>query len=306
MTSTFECKATDPIGIFQEFLRIPTVSQTGASSGSYQAAADWLVSRCRDAGLDTQVLCFVPGKPLVLATWRGQDSKLSSILLNSHYDVVPVMQEHWTYPAFGATRTPNGRIYSRGTQDMKCVCIQYLLAIQALKTAGHIPLRDVHLLYVPDEETGGVDGMRPFLESATFRALNLGVAMDEGLANPDNAYSVFYGERTPWFFYVTAAGPTGHGSRFVQDTAVSKLLKVANSAMQFRESQEKTLGHTGGCSHAQAKKLGDVTTLNLTVLSAGVSADGGQTYAMNVIPTEAKAGTQDHVTRNNPRTILSR
>jgi aminoacylase len=36
-------------------------------------------------------------------------------------------------------------------------------------------------------------------------------------------------------------------------------------------------------------KLGDVTTLNLTVLKAGVTADG-KTYNYNVIPTEAEAG----------------
>lgn len=35
---------------------------------------------------------------------------------------------------------------------------------------------------------------------------------------------------------------------------------------------------------------GDVTTLNLTVLKAGVSVDGGDTYAFNVIPNQAEAG----------------
>jgi len=40
----------------------------------------------------------------------------------------------------------------------------------------------------------------------------------------------------------------------------------------------------------QARKLGDVTTLNVTMLNAGVSCDGGKTYALNVIPTDAEAG----------------
>lgn len=30
----------------------------------------------------------MPGKPIVLATWKGQDPSLPSVLLNSHYDVV--------------------------------------------------------------------------------------------------------------------------------------------------------------------------------------------------------------------------
>jgi aminoacylase len=38
------------------------------------------------------------------------------------------------------------------------------------------------------------------------------------------------------------------------------------------------------------RKLGDVTTINLTMLKSGVSVDGGKTYALNVIPNEAVAG----------------
>lgn len=41
---------------------------------------------------------------------------------------------------------------------------------------------------------------------------------------------------------------------------------------------------TGGCKHSQAKKLGDVTTLNLTMLKAGVTGDGGETWNLNCIP----------------------
>ena len=45
------------------------------------------------------------------------------ILLNSHYDVVPVANEHWTVPPFDAVMEGD-RIYGRGSQDMKCVCAQ--------------------------------------------------------------------------------------------------------------------------------------------------------------------------------------
>ncbi len=33
-----------------------------------------------------------------------------------------------------------------------------------------------------------------------------------------------------------------------------------------------------------------MTSLNLTVLKAGVSGDGGNTFAFNVVPAEAEAG----------------
>ena len=73
-------------------------------------------------------------------------------------------------------------------------------------------------------------------------------------------------------------------SSFLSDTAVAKLLKFCNSALDFRQQQETELGYQGGCAHAQAKKLGDVTTVNLTMLEAGVSLDGGKTFSLNVIP----------------------
>lgn len=66
---------------------------------------------------------------------------------------------------------------------------------------------------------------------------------------------------------------------------------MANRAQQFREIQRNLLhgkcSHSNGCSHAVARKtLGDVTTVNLTVLkSAG--CDSG---AYNVIPTTMEAG----------------
>jgi len=237
----------------------------------------------------------------VLATWKGSDPTLPAILLNSHYDVVPAMLDKWNVDPWAAIRTKEGRIYGRGTQDMKCVCVQYLLAIEKLVKRSFVPTRTVHLSYVPDEEIGGKDGMNLLINHSAFKRWNIALALDEGLANPDDAYTVFYGERTPWWVLVEATGPTGHASRFIDNTAVSKLIKISNQGLQFRQEQQTALQYNGeGCAHAQAKKLGDVTTLNLTVLRAGVTCDEGKTFAMNVIPTEAMAGFDIRISPNLP------
>jgi len=186
-------------------------------------------------------------------------------------------------------------VYARGAQDMRCVCIQYLEAIRRLRKSpgGWTPLRTLHLTFVPDEEIGGAEGMGEFLKTKEFENLRpIALALDEGLANDRDVFTVFYGERTPWWLLIRAEGPTGHGSRFIQDTAVEKLMGVVNKALAFRREQEESLGYDShaGCKHSQAKKLGDVTTLNVTMLKGGVSTDGGKTYALNVIPTEMEAG----------------
>ncbi|KAF0703277.1 hypothetical protein DYB26_007836 [Aphanomyces astaci] len=279
---------------FQELLRIPTVSGHGPE-GAYQDCAAWLIAYMQELGFLEDIHEFSPveGKPIVVATWKGKDASLPSILLNSHYDVVPVMEQFWNYEPFGGELLENGMIVGRGAQDMKCVCVQYLEALRLLHSTGFVPARNIHLSYVPDEEIGGSDGMGKFLKSNQYQAmLPIALALDEGLANPTNKFTVFYGERTPWWLYVKAEGPTGHGSRFIKDTATIKLIDICNKALKFRDDQENLLGASCGCKHGEMKKnkLGDVTTVNLTVLRSGVTTDGGRTFALNVIPTDAMAG----------------
>ena len=60
------------------------------------------------------------------------------------------------------------------------------------------------------------------------------------------------------------------------------------NAFGFLEQEAKFEGH--GCDHAVAHKLGDLITLNCTMLNAGVTSDHGKTYALNVIPSTAEAG----------------
>jgi hypothetical protein len=51
--------------------------------------------------------------------------------------------------------------------------------------------------------------------------------------------------------------------RFIADTAVEKLMGVAQRALAFRAEQEKRLGHNGGCKHSTALKLGGLGASNL-------------------------------------------
>ena len=128
------------------------------------------------------------------------------------------------------------------------------------------------------------------LNSEKWATMNVGCAMDEGLAHTEkDKFTIFYGERTPWWLCVECKGPTGHGSRFIKGTATNTLTRFLGIAQAYRRDQELALGGWG-CGHAKCKKLGDVTTINCTMIQAGVSPDGGKNFAYNVIPTEARAG----------------
>lgn len=131
-------------------------------------------------------------------TWKGTEPSLPSIVLNSHMDVVPVFEDKWTHPPFSADIDSEGRIFARGSQDMKCVGVQYLAAIRALKKEGVTLRRTIHVVFVPDEETGGVAGMKVFVHADEFKALNVGFSLDEGLASVNEVFPVYYAERSIW------------------------------------------------------------------------------------------------------------
>uniref|UniRef100_A0A8C4XJ67 Peptidase M20 dimerisation domain-containing protein n=1 Tax=Falco tinnunculus TaxID=100819 RepID=A0A8C4XJ67_FALTI len=229
----------DPsVTLFREYLRIDTVHP----KPDYDAAVQFLERVGTDLGLACQKVEVCQGRVVLILTWQGTKPHLRSILLNSHTDVVPVFEEHWTYPPFEAVKDLQGNIYARGAQDMKCVSIQYLEAIRRLKAEGKCFARTIHLTFVPDEEVGGHKGMEMFVQRPEFRALNVGFALDEGLASPSDTYSVFYGEKSPW-------------------------------------CKDKSEVH--GLKSDSSLTLGDVTSLNLTMLEGGVS--------FNVVPSEMAA-----------------
>jgi acetylornithine deacetylase/succinyl-diaminopimelate desuccinylase-like protein len=112
------------VEFFKKLLRIPSTSHEGPTSGTYTACVNLLKAEAEARGMTTRVVEPVAGRPILVATVEGTDPSLPSVLLNSHYDVVPVMREHWTMADPWAAEEVDGEILGRGTQDMKCVVIQ--------------------------------------------------------------------------------------------------------------------------------------------------------------------------------------
>ncbi|XP_052193064.1 uncharacterized protein LOC127801733 [Diospyros lotus] len=269
---------------FQQYLQI----NTAHPSPNYHEAADFILSQAKSLSLESQTLEFVKGKPVLVLKWPGKNPGLPSILLNSHTDVVPAEHHKWSHPPFDA-RVHDGRIYARGSQDMKCVGLQYLEAIRNLKSSGFQPLRTVYLSFVPDEEIGGHDGAKKLADSDAFRDMNVGIVLDEGLASPDDYYRLFYGERCPWWMVIKAAGAPGHGAKLYDNTAMENLLKSIESVRRFRASQFDLV-------KSGLKAEGEVISVNMVFLKAGTPSPTG--FVMNLQPSEAEAGFDIRVPPN--------
>ncbi|XP_041565455.1 aminoacylase-1A-like isoform X1 [Drosophila elegans] len=270
------------IQYFREYLRIPSVHP----NPNYEPCVEFLKRQAED--LDLPIKVYYPlneQNPVVVLTWEGLENELPSILLNSHMDVVPVFPENWTHSPFAADIDEDGRIFARGSQDMKCVGMQYLAAIRALKKSGSRFKRTIHISFVPDEEVGGRKGMYPFVTSEDFKSLNIGFSLDEGIASPTSVFPVFYAERTvkrKWKgnlwqalmnlsifpgVILKISGSAGHGLLLMPNTAGEKLSYITDKMMQFRAGQVKRLKDN------PELQVGDVTTINLTTVDGGVQSN---------------------------------
>ena len=112
-----------------------------------------------------------------------------SILLCSHYDVVPVLNYDpsapdaplpgWDYPPFSGA-VADGRIYGRGTLDMKGMLFSILEATDSLLAEGFRPERDVWIALGFDEETGGTQGALKIARYFEEQGIAFDAVYDEG------------------------------------------------------------------------------------------------------------------------------
>ncbi|KAL2641869.1 hypothetical protein R1flu_009456 [Riccia fluitans] len=204
-------------------------------------------------------------KPVLIITWRGLNSSLPSILLNSHMDVVGADASAWTHHPFLAFMEKNGDIYGRGAQDGKVSGMMYLEAIRNLIERGFVPTRNVHVIFTPDKELGGEEGFKAFAASQHFRDLNVGVALDGGLVSSKDFFIPFNGERAAWWLKIMASRSPTHGVHMLNNGSLENLFRSINKIMEYRQTLLDKI--TAGADPA------DVTSISPTYLSAGSSAD---------------------------------
>jgi len=123
------------------------------SRGSNLPLIDLVADHASALGLRPHVLPTASGDKanLVVTVPAVDGSTAGGVLLSGHTDVVPVDGQPWTSDPFTLTER-DGRLYGRGTADMKGFDAVVLAALPAFVAT---PLREpVHLALTRDEEIG--------------------------------------------------------------------------------------------------------------------------------------------------------
>ncbi|MDQ3606204.1 MAG: dipeptidase [Gemmatimonadota bacterium] len=144
-----------------EFLRIPSVSAKSEHRGDMHRAANWLVERMLEAGLEIAELIPTAGHPIVIGEWRGAPGA-PTLLVYGHYDVQPPEPlDEWESPPFEPA-VRDGKLYARGSVDDKGQVYLHLKAVEAhIGAAGTLPVNVVFV--VEGEEEVGSPHLEEFL-----------------------------------------------------------------------------------------------------------------------------------------------
>lgn len=141
----------DLLEILARLVRFDTRNPPG---GNELEAQNWIGARLEQMGLEVDLFDVYPGRPDVVGILRGTGEG-RSIILNGHIDVCPVRSsEDWSHDPF-APVIEAGRMYGRGTSDMKGALAGFLCVLECILRRGYRPRGDIIFQSVVDEEIGG-------------------------------------------------------------------------------------------------------------------------------------------------------
>jgi len=241
--SRIESKREELISFTQDLVRIPTINPPGKD---YIKCAELLGNRMAKSGfsLTYERAINSPGdsdrypRHNVIARIEGQHSG-PCIHFNGHLDVV-VPGRGWTVDPFEGL-VQDGKIYGRGTCDMKGGLSAAVIAVEAILEENiHFP-GAIEISGTVDEETGGYGGVAFLAEKGFFSKPRVDHVI---IPEPLNVDRVCLGHRGAWWAEVETFGRIAHGSMpFFGDSAIrhmSAFLELLESRLFPALDKKKT------------------------------------------------------------------
>lgn len=143
-----------------ELVAIPSVADARQyPPEECRRAAEWVAAAFTDAGLADVHLAETPDGSYAVIGHRPAPPGAPTVLLYSHYDVQPPLDDAaWVSPAFELTER-DGRWYGRGAADCKGNIVMHLTALRALGDDLPVGLK----LVIEGSEEQGTGGLEQYL-----------------------------------------------------------------------------------------------------------------------------------------------
>lgn len=200
VVAAVDAQQADLLDLCSRLIQINSVNPPGDSTEITQFIQGYL----EDAGLRVDIHESAPLQYNLVSKYGNEAGK--KLIYCGHTDVVPVGNlENWDFDPFSG-EIKDGFLLGRGASDMKAGLGGLLFATTLMKQMGIDLPGEVILAIVPDEETGGENGV-PWL-------LNKGLVKGDGclIAEPSSKYNPTLGQKGSYWFKLEVYGEPGHGS----------------------------------------------------------------------------------------------
>lgn len=222
-----EAKRDELIALTQDLVRIPTINPPG---DAYEACARFLGERLQKRGFAVEYIRALgaPGdsdrypRTNVVARFEGKGGSSGGgecVHFNSHIDVVEV-GSGWTMAPFGG-EVKDGKIYGRGTCDMKGGLAASVIACETLIEMGFDLPGALEISGTVDEESGGFGGVGYLASLGYFSKPRVHHVI---IPEPLGVDRICLGHRGVWWAEVETKGRIAHGSMpFLGDSAINHM-----------------------------------------------------------------------------------
>jgi len=172
------------------------------------------------------------GNPNVIGVLKGMGGG-RSIILNGHIDVVPEGDlDEWEEDPFSGI-IQNGRLYGRGSSDMKGGTVSLLMAIRAIKNCDIKLKGDVIFQSVIEEESGGV---------GTLAAVLRGYKADGAIIPEPTNMKLFPKQQGSMWFRIKVKGRSAHGgTRYEGVSAIEKMMVLIKELQQLERKRNRKM-----------------------------------------------------------------
>ena len=181
-----------------------------AELGGETEANSYLLEKYKGLGLKEDMWEEAEGRANLVGVWKGEGGG-KSLIHNGHIDTVPPgLSENWKSGEPFSGNVQDGRIYGRGSCDMKGPVVSQMMAISAIQRAGLRLQGDVIL-----ESTVGEENM----DSATISAgatIKRGYTADAAIVSepsaPPHPLAIVPASPGLWWVSVTVEGKASHAA----------------------------------------------------------------------------------------------
>lgn len=193
---------------------IPSISTLSQHQPDINQAAEWLLVKLRDVGLENVEIMATDGHPVVFGETSGGDNK-PTILIYGHYDVQPADPiDEWHSPPFEPNLVGDN-LYGRGVSDMKSQIVAVLAAIKSLTESERGFPAAIKVLLEGEEEIGS-PSLAGFIQQHTeLLGCDFSLNADSGIIKP-SLPALVYGLRGLAYFELCVYGPSSdlHSGQF--------------------------------------------------------------------------------------------